>query len=276
MRVIFIGDIVGRPGRQAIRQIVPRWRGEYGPDLVLANGENAAGGAGLTAATAAELLGAGIDLLTTGNHAFHQKDLLTYLPRTERVVRPLNYPPGTPGAGAARIVAGERRTPVVVANALGRLFMAALDCPFRALDELLATGVGDDGPQVVIVDFHAEATAEKLAMGYYLDGRVSLVVGTHTHVPTADAQVLPGGTGYVTDLGMTGPARSVIGMTPGSVIARFVSGLHSRYTIAEGPVAVNAVLAEIDEESGHTVSIRRLDTVVEVETTAALTTSRSR
>jgi metallophosphoesterase (TIGR00282 family) len=266
VRVIFIGDIVARPGRLAIRQIVPLWRAEYAPDLVLANGENAAGGAGITPGTASELFRAGIDLLTTGNHAFHQRDILPYLSTTDRLLRPLNFPSGTPGIGITRLAAGPREVPVLVANAIGRLFMTALDCPFRALDEALGTdGEGNNPPPIVIVDFHAETTSEKRAMGFYLDGRVSLLVGTHTHVPTADTQIMPKGTAYVTDLGMTGPLHSVIGMEPDPIIARFISGMPHRYnTAATGPVVVNAVLADLNEESGRALSIQRLDTVVDV------------
>lgn len=266
MRVIFIGDVVARPGRLAIRHIVPLWRAEYSPDLVLANGENAAGGAGITPGTAGELFKAGIDLLTTGNHAFHQKDILPYLPTTNRILRPLNFPPGTPGVGTALLTAGPRGVPVLVANAIGRLFMTALDCPFRALDVALGPDAsGNNPPPIILVDFHAETTSEKRSMGFYLDGRVSLVVGTHTHVPTADTQILPKGTAYVTDVGMTGPLHSVIGMEPEPVIARFITGMPHRYkTAVAGSVTVNAILADIDEESGRAFSIRRLDTVVEV------------
>lgn len=271
MRVIFIGDIVARPGRLAIRQVVPLWRAEYAPDLVLANGENAAGGAGITPSTAGELFRAGIDLLTTGNHAFHQRDILPYLPTTDRLLRPLNFPSGTPGSGVARLTAGPHAIPVLVVNAIGRLFMTALDCPFRALDGALETNrAGQCPPAIVIVDFHAETTSEKRAMGFYLDGRVSLLVGTHTHVPTADTQIMPNGTAYVTDLGMTGPLHSVIGMEPDPVIARFISGMPHRYnTATSGPVVVNAVLADLDEESGLALSIQRLDTVVEIAPSTA-------
>jgi metallophosphoesterase (TIGR00282 family) len=267
VRVIFIGDVVARPGRQALRRVVPRWRAELAPDLVLANGENAAGGAVITRSTADELFAAGVDLLTTGNHVFQQKEALTYLASTQRVLRPLNFPPGAPGIGLAVLAAGPRKVPVLVANALGRVFMTAMDCPFRALDGALASASVDVGngqqPRVVVVDFHAEATAEKRAMGHYLDGRVSLLVGTHTHVPTADAQVLPAGTAYVTDLGMAGPLHSVIGMEPQPIVQRFLSGLPQRYGPAPGPVAVNAVLVDIDEETGRALSIERLDTVVD-------------
>ncbi len=265
MRIIFIGDVIAKAGRQALQQVAPRWRTDYGPDLVLANGENAAGGSGITQATAAELFAAGVDLLTLGNHAFGQREAITFLPSTDRVLRPLNYPPGTPGRGAVVMTVGPRRVPVMVANALGRQFMAPLDCPFRALDAALEGAGGlEERPRVIVVDFHAEATSEKRAIGFFLDGRVSLVVGTHTHVPTADAQVLPGGTAYVTDLGMAGPLHSVIGMEPGPVIARFTTGLHHRFTTsAQPPLVVNAILAEIDEQTGRALSIQRLDTVVE-------------
>ncbi|GAC1398737.1 MAG: TIGR00282 family metallophosphoesterase [Chloroflexota bacterium] len=263
MRVLFIGDVVAKPGRQALHRVVPQWRAEHQPDLVVANGENSAGGSGISPSTARDLFAAGVDVLTTGNHVFHHKEMVSYLATAERVARPLNYPPGTPGTGAVRLRAGADDVEVLVANALGRLFMAPLDCPFRALDKLLL-GASEDGPRVILVDFHAEATSEKRAMGHYLDGRASLVVGTHTHVPTADTQILPGGTAYVTDVGMAGPLHSVIGMETGPILERFLTGLPRRYGPALGPVTVNAVLADIDAATGRALAIRRLDTVVDL------------
>src|SRR5205085_3258054 len=206
------------------------------------NGENSAGGAGITAATAGELFAAGVDLLTTGNHVWHQREALSYLPTTDRVLRPLNFPPGAPGLGATQFHAAG--TSVLLANALGRVFMDAVDDPFRALDTLLAARAAE--AQVIVVDFPGEAPSEKRAMGFYLDGRVSLVVGTHTHVPTADAQVLPGGTAYVTDVGMVGPLHSVIGVDVAPIIPRFLTALPQRYCPPKATANhFNAVLAVI-------------------------------
>ncbi len=259
MRLLFIGDVVARPGRRAVAALLPELRRDYALDLVIANGENSAGGAGITTATANELFAAGVDLLTTGNHVWHQRDALTYLPTTERVVRPLNYPAGAPGRGATLFDAGG--TPVLLANVLGLVFMESLDNPFRALDAAL--GELSARARVVVVDVHAEATSEKRALGYYLDGRASLVVGTHTHVPTADAQVLPGGTAYVTDVGMVGPLRSIIGVEVEPIVQRFLTALPQRFDTARDPtIQFNAVLADVDEETGRARSIERLDRTV--------------
>lgn len=259
MLLLFIGDVFAKPGRRAVAALLPELRAELAPDLVIANGENSAGGAGITAATAGELFAAGVDLLTTGNHVWHQREALSYLPTTDRVVRPLNFPPGAPGRGAILYEVGGIM--ILLTNALGRLFMDAVDDPFRSLDALLAEQGG--AARVVVVDFHAEATSEKRAMGFYLDGRVSLVVGTHTHVPTADAQVLPGGTGYVTDVGMVGPLRSVIGMAVDPVVQRFRTNLPQRSGPSADPqIQFNAVLADVDAASGRARSLVRVDRLV--------------
>lgn len=259
MRILFIGDVVAKPGRQAVAALLPGLRAELALDLVIANGENSAGGVGITAATANDLFTAGVDLLTTGNHVWHQREALTYLPTTDRVVRPLNFPPGAPGLGATLVDAGG--TPVLLTNALGRVFMDAVDDPFRALDALLVEQAGE--ARVIVVDFHGEATSEKRAIGFYLDGRASLVVGTHTHVPTADAQVLPRGTAYVTDVGMVGALHSVIGVEIEPIIARFLTALPRRYdTAKERTIQFNAVLADIDEATGRARGIERVDRVV--------------
>lgn len=259
MLILFIGDVFGKPGRRAVAALLPRLRDELALDLVIANGENSAGGAGITAATAGELFAAGVDLLTTGNHVWHQREALDYLSTTERVMRPLNFPPGAPGQGATLTKVGA--TPVLLANALGRVYMDALDNPFRALDTLLAERGSEAA--VVVVDIHAEASSEKRAMGFHLDGRASLVVGTHTHVPTADAQILPGGTGYVTDVGMVGPLRSVIGMEIEPVVRRFLTNLPQRSGPSQDTtIQFNAVLADIDESSGRARGVTRIDRVV--------------
>jgi metallophosphoesterase (TIGR00282 family) len=259
MRILFIGDVIAKPGRRAVAELLPALRAGMALDLVIANGENSAGGSGITAATAGHLFAAGVDVLTTGNHVWHQREALDYLPTTDRVLRPLNFPAGAPGVGATVLeVAG---VPVLVANALGRIYLDSLDNPFHAIDELL--GAQGHEMRVVVIDFHAEATSEKRAFGFHLDGRASLVVGTHTHVPTADAQVLPGGTAYVTDVGMVGPRHSVIGVEIEPIVRRFLSGLPQRFDTARDPeIQFNAVLANVDETTGRARSLERLDRIV--------------
>jgi metallophosphoesterase (TIGR00282 family) len=250
MLILAIGDIIGKPGRWAVRELLPRLRQEYGVDLVIANGENAAGGIGLTPDTAQELLAAGVDVLTSGNHIWAQKEIIPYLDGEMPILRPLNYPPGVPGRGY--IV----RNGALAVNLIGRTFMSNLDCPFRGMDQLLAEL--RPKPPVIIVDFHAEATSEKVAMGRYLDGRVSAVLGTHTHVGTIDAQVLPQGTAYVTDIGMTGPMDSIIGDDAEMVLQRFLTALPHRLSVGTGKVMLNAILVKVDDKSGRAVSIERL------------------
>ena len=254
MLLLAIGDTIGRPGRRAVRRLVPSLRQEYGLDLVIANAENAAGGFGLTPDTANELLDAGIDVLTSGNHIWAQPEIIPYLNGELPILRPLNYPPGVPGNGY--LIKGE----VMVVNLMGRTFMGDLDCPFRAMDQLLHS---DPKPRVIVVDFHAEATSEKVAMGRYLDGRVSAVLGTHTHVGTIDAQVLPKGTAYVTDIGMTGPTDSVIGDDTEAVIQRFLTRLPNRLSVGKGKAVLNAVMVRIDDETGQATGIERICREVE-------------
>lgn len=257
MRVLALGDIFGAPGRQAAARLVPELRASLGLDLVIANAENMAGGKGMTAKTLAELRSDGVDVVTSGNHVWDQREMLTYLdrPGTEWILRPLNYPPGASGRG---YWLGDG---VLVVNLMGRLFMRDLDCPFRAIDCLLEGPAG--AAPIKIVDFHAEATSEKGALAWHLDGRVSAVFGTHTHVPTADARVLPGGTAAVTDVGMCGPRNSVIGMAPPEVIRTFVTGLPNKFEVAEGPVQFNAVLLDLDERTGRANAISRVDHILE-------------
>jgi metallophosphoesterase (TIGR00282 family) len=256
MLILAIGDIIGRPGRQAVQQLVPALRREYGLGLVIANGENTAGGFGLTPDTATELLDAGIDVLTSGNHIWAQKEIIPYLDGELPVIRPLNYPPGVPGRGY--LVSGQ----VMVVNLIGRTFIGDFDCPFRAMDQLLADL--SPAPPVIIVDFHAEATSEKVALGRYLDGRVSAVLGTHTHVGTVDSQILPQGTAYVTDIGMTGPMDSVIGDDTESVIQRFLTQMPHRLSVGKGnKTMLNAILVEVAEDSGQATSIERIHREVE-------------
>jgi metallophosphoesterase (TIGR00282 family) len=247
MLILAIGDIVGKPGRKALSQFLPGLRQQYSFGLVMANGENAAGGIGLTPDTARELLDAGVDVITSGNHIWAQKDILPYLDGQLPILRPLNYPPGVPGRGY--IVIGK----VAVVNIMGRTFIGNLDCPFQAMDRLL----GEIKQKIIIVDFHAEATSEKVAMGRYLDGRVSAVLGTHTHVGTIDTQILAGGTAYVTDIGMTGPTDSVIGDDADAVIQRFLTGVHHHLSVGKGRPILNAVMVDIDG-SGRAKSIERI------------------
>ena len=250
MLILAVGDIIGRPGRQAVNELLPSLRQQYGLDLVIANGENVAGGLGLTSTTAKELLNAGVDVLTSGNHIWAQKEIIPYLDSEMPILRPLNYPPGVPGRGY--IVNGQ----TAVVNLIGRTFMSNFDCPFRAMDKLLAEL--NPKPPVIIVDFHAEATSEKVAMGRYLDGRVSAVLGTHTHVGTIDAQLLPGGTAYVTDIGMTGPIDSIIGDDTEEVIRRFMTIIPHRLSVGKGKTMFSAILVRIDDKSGRGISIERI------------------
>ncbi len=252
MRVLFIGDIVGKPGRRAVAALVPALRGELALDAVIANGENAAAGRGLTVNTAREIFDGGVDLITSGNHIWDQADIVPFLSGEAKILRPANYPEGVPGRGI------ERLGPLTVINLMGRTFMYEIDDPFRCADRLLAS-LPPGAP--VLVDMHAEATSEKIAMGWYLDGRVSAVVGTHTHVPTADARLLPKGTAFVTDTGMCGPRDSVIGVDAEPVLRKFLTGMPARFTVAETSKAVqfNSVLIEIDGASGQARSIARVD-----------------
>ena len=255
MIVLAVGDVVGKPGRQACIRLLPELREKHRIDLVIVNAENAAGGLGVTPNTAEELLDAGADVLTSGNHIWTHKEILPYLDGDMPILRPLNYPPGVPGRG---YVVSDR---AVVVNLIGRTFMNAFDCPFRAMDRLLSELEGR--PPVIVVDFHAEATSEKMAMGRYLDGRVSAVLGTHTHVGTIDAQVLPGGTAYVTDIGMAGPVNSVIGDDSEAVLQRFLTMLPHRLSVGKGRKTFNAVLVVADDATGRAVSIDRITREVE-------------
>lgn len=252
MNVLIIGDVVGRLGRRAVACLLPALRRSLQIDLVIANGENAAGGKGLTAATAEELYAAGVDVITSGNHIWEYRELYPILDSESPILRPLNYPRDVPGRGLLT------RDGVAVINLQGRTFMPAhLDCPFRAADEALAQLAGCP---VIIVDIHAEATSEKVALGWYLDGRVSAVVGTHTHVPTADHRLLPRGTAYVSDVGMVGPRDSIIGVQVQPVIQRFLTQLPVRFSAEErGPAVFNSVLIRIDDASGRAQAIQRID-----------------
>ena len=233
-----------------MKKLLPGLHHEYGVDLVVGNGENAAGGLGLTPSTAQELVDSGIDAITSGNHIWVHKEILPYLDGNFPLLRPLNYPPACPGRGYWF------RDNVLVVNLMGRTFIGNFDCPFRAMDKLLAEF--KDKTKVIIVDFHAEATSEKVAMGWYLDGRVSAVLGTHTHVGTIDARILPGGTAYVTDIGMVGPMDSIIGDDANNVINRFLSQIPGRLSVGKGIVDFNAILIEVNEDTGKAVDIKRI------------------
>jgi metallophosphoesterase (TIGR00282 family) len=255
MKLLFIGDVVGKPGRRAVISLVPGLRNELGIDVVIANGENLAGGSGVTEEVAREVFGAGVDVLTGGNHLFDKRESHPYIAGERRVVRPANYPPGTPGAVSSRV-----RVPggdLWVACVLGRVFMRPLDDPFRAADRFVDEA-RSQGARYLVLDAHAEASSEKMALAWSLDGKVSLVVGTHTHVPTADERILPGGTGFVTDIGMTGPYDSVIGMEKEPVIAHFRTGLYHPFKPASRDVRLYAMEVTLDESTGKTTAIQRV------------------
>lgn len=248
MRLLFVGDIVGRPGRQALRTLLPSLRERFRPDLVIANAENAAGGFGVTVKVAQELFALGLDLLTTGNHVYDKREVLPLLEGESRILRPLNYPPDCPGRGAARLALPDGSALWVV-SLQGKVLMPPIACPFRAFDEFWNSR--PDGERCVFVDLHAEATSEKRAFGLYADTRASVVVGTHTHVATADAEILPGGTGYLTDAGMTGPYSGVIGMDTGDSTRRLLTGMPTVLNVAKGDPRVAGVFAEVVADTGR-------------------------
>ncbi|HZN54812.1 MAG TPA: TIGR00282 family metallophosphoesterase [Candidatus Polarisedimenticolaceae bacterium] len=255
MRLLLVGDVVGSPGRRILRARLRRLARDTGADLTIVNGENAAGGAGLTSATAAEIFDAGAEVVTTGNHVWDKKEVHALLARDPRILRPANYPDPAPGAGV--YVARPKAGAVAVVNLMGRVFMPAVDDPFRAADRILASL--DGVARVVLIDFHAEATSEKAAFAWYLDGRVSAVIGTHTHVPTADARVLPGGTAFMADVGMTGPYDSVIGVRKEQAIERFRTQRPIAYETAEDDVRLAAVRVDVDDASGRATAIERIE-----------------
>jgi metallophosphoesterase (TIGR00282 family) len=252
VKTLFIGDIVGKPGRRALRELLPSLRERFGTEVVVANAENAAGGFGMTAKVLSELRSLGVDVLTTGNHIWDKKEAIPLLEAEPRLLRPANYPPGVKGSGRFRHLLPDGRV-LWVLNLQGRVLMPPVDCPFRKADDLLAAI--PEGERCILVDFHAEATSEKRAMGFYLDGRASLVVGTHTHVPTADAEVLPRGTGYQTDAGMTGAYASVIGMEIADSTERILTGIPRILEVATRDVRLSGLFAEIDEGSGRCLRV---------------------
>ena len=260
LRILFIGDIDGRPGREACKQAIPKLREQFGGfDFIIADGENAAGGFGLTEKVMNELFASGIDILTNGNHVWDKKDFVPYLDSETRILRPANHPEGTPGRGFA--VYEKNGEKLAVICLLGRTFMPPLDCPFRCADALLEK---NEAP-AVFVDFHGEATSEKYALGRYLDGRVSAVAGTHTHVLTADEQVFAGGTAYITDAGMTGGHGGIIGMSYESVLPKFLYGTPCKFEVCDTNVRLQGAVIEIDSETGRAMDITRIDLPCETE-----------
>jgi metallophosphoesterase (TIGR00282 family) len=263
MKILFIGDVVGKPGRAAVKDLVPQLRKKHGLDFCVANGENGAGGAGITPDVVEELKRSGVDAITLGDHVWDKSDVMQVIDHEACLVRPLNYPPGTPGQGVTILKpqpnaeAKEPVAPLAVVNLMGRVFMRPnTDCPFRAIEAELER-IRKITP-LILVDMHAEATSEKLAMGRFLDGRVTAVVGTHTHVATADEQIFPGGTAYITDVGMCGPHDSILGRDKEAVIKRFLTQIPQRFNVATGNVILNGVIIEADAATGKATGIQRV------------------
>ncbi|PTX58669.1 hypothetical protein C8P63_11567 [Melghirimyces profundicolus] len=253
MRVLMIGDIVGSPGRKALLEYLPRLKRSHRPDVTVVNGENAADGRGITRGIAREFFGAGVDCITLGNHAWDKREIFDFIDKEDRLVRPANYPEGTPGRGYTRLTLS--RGELVVVSLMGRSFLSSLDCPFRKADDILGRLKGNPA---VLVDFHGETTSEKQAMGWYLDGRVSALVGTHTHVQTADERILPKGTAYLTDVGMVGPYDGVLGMNKDLILKKFLTQLPVRFEVGKGRVQFNAVVIDLDPSSGKASRIMRI------------------
>jgi len=255
MRILFIGDIVGEPGRRAVRELVPKIVKKERIDFIVANGENAAGGSGITPALVDELLNCGVDVITSGDHIWKRKEIIDRLNEDSRILRPTNYPRESPGSGST-VIASKSGIDVGVINLQGRVFMQAIECPFRSgkaeVDKV------KNKTRVIIVDIHAEATSEKMALGWFLDGMVSAVIGTHTHVQTADEKILPKGTAFLTDAGMTGPFDSVIGRNKEQILTRFLSQLPTKFEMAKGDVQLHGAIIDIDEKTGKASSIRRV------------------
>ncbi|RHW36366.1 TIGR00282 family metallophosphoesterase [Neobacillus notoginsengisoli] len=255
MNILFIGDVVGSPGRDTVKEYLPKLKEKYRPHLTIINGENAAGGKGITGQIYKNFLEWGAQAVTLGNHAWDNRDILEFIDQAKNMVRPANFPAGTPGKGLVYLKLNELE--VAVINLQGRTFLPAIDCPFRKADELVEEASART--PFIFVDFHAEATSEKMAMGWYLDGRVSAVVGTHTHVQTSDNRILPGGTGFITDVGMTGPYDGILGVERDAVIKRFLTSMPVRFEVPkEGPVQLSAIMVELDRKTGKTRKIERI------------------
>jgi metallophosphoesterase (TIGR00282 family) len=255
MKILFIGDVFGRPGRDMVRRGLRALGSAYSVDLVVANIENAAGGFGITREVGDELLGLGIDVATSGNHIWDKKETIPYVSAESRLVRPANYPAGAPGRGTF-VARARNGRPAAIINVMGRVFMQPLDDPFAVV--LREIDAVRSQTRIILVDFHAEATSEKIAMGWHLDGKVTAVIGTHTHVQTADERILPGGTAYITDVGMTGPHDSIIGTEVQAALARFLTGMPTRFEPASGNPRFHAVIVEADDETGRAIDVERL------------------
>lgn len=255
LKILILGDIVGKPGRNILMTKLSGIQAEYGIDFTIANAENAAGGRGLTRNVMNDLIAAGVEVMTMGNHVWDNKDIFNFVDDEERLIRPANYPGDCPGQGYHVYTAGFN-TKIAVINVSGRVFLPALDCPFKVLDDILEDLNGK--ADYIIVDFHAEATSEKLALAYYLDGRVSAVVGTHTHIQTADESILPEGTAYITDLGMTGPQESILGMEKDIVIQKFLTGRPARFEVAKGKAQIQGIIVEVDDTANKVLDIKRV------------------
>lgn len=251
MNVLFIGDIVGKPGRDAVKEFLPELRNEYDLNLVIANSENASGGRGLTKDIAREIYNLGIDIITMGNHVWDQREIISFIDEDNKLIRPANYPKGAPGKGS--VICSKNNIKVGIINLSGRVFMNPLDNPFTMIIPLV-NKIREETP-IIIVDFHAEATSEKVAMGWLLDGKVSAVLGTHTHIQTADARILENGTAYITDAGMTGPRDSVLGVKKEIIINNFLTQMPARFDVADGKYQINAVYLDIDEQTGKASKI---------------------
>jgi metallophosphoesterase (TIGR00282 family) len=254
VNILMVGDIYGEPGRAALAKLLPPLRREHAIDFCVVNVENAAGGFGVTPAIARQCLEQGVDVMTSGNHIWDKREIVEYITKENLLLRPANFPAGTPGVGHVTVKVGPHR--VAVLNLMGRVFMLPIDCPFRKADDVLPE-LRAETP-IILVDMHCEATSESQAMGWYLDGRVSAVVGTHRHVQTADERVLPGGTAYITDLGMTGPTEGVIGVDREQILQRFLHQMPARFETAKGPAALHGAVIVLDPDTGRASSIRRL------------------
>ena len=256
LNVLMIGDIVGRPGRNAVKQYLQANREHY--DFIVANGENSAGGKGITPEIVYELYNNSVDFITLGNHTWDKKEIYQFLDRETNIIRPANYPPGAPGKGSA-VLTLHNKLKIGIINLMGRVFLHALDCPFRKATELVKE-MRQETP-IILIDFHGEATSEKIAFGWYMDGQVSAIVGTHTHVQTADERILPQGTAYISDIGMTGPRNSLLGMEKEAITKRFLTQLPIRFDVAKGEVLFSAVSLKIDETTGKCVHIERIQEI---------------
>lgn len=258
MKVLFLGDIIGSPGRKCLEKDLGRLIAQEEAEIVIANGENAAGGIGITPDISDSLLNLGIDVITSGNHIYKKKEIYDYLEREGRLLKPANYPPGTPGNGSRIFTVKSRRgIEAAVFNLCGRVFIDNFDCPFRTADKVIS--FLSNKTNIIILDFHAEATSEKMALGWYLDGKISAIIGTHTHVQTADERILPKGTAYITDAGMCGSRNSVIGVKKEIIVERFINMMPHRFSVSDSDLWINGVIIDIDEKSGKSISIKRIN-----------------